>query len=117
VSADPTLLRSALANLVRNALEHGGGVSRVAVRRTLEAVEVDVEDTGPGFTEADLPQVFQPFFRGRGTGGGDKPARGSLGLGLSLVERIAQGHGGSARAGNRDGGGARVTLRLPAISR
>jgi two-component system, OmpR family, sensor kinase len=117
VSADPTLLRSALANLVRNAVEHGGGVSRVAVRRTLEAVEVDVEDTGPGFTDADLPQVFQPFFRGRGTGGGDKPARGSLGLGLSLVDRIAQGHGGSARAGNRDGGGARVTLRLPAISR
>jgi signal transduction histidine kinase len=115
VSADPTLLRSALANLVRNAVDHGGGVTRVAVRRTLEAVEVDVEDGGPGFAAADLPNVFQPFFRG--SGGGDKPARGSLGLGLSLVDRIAQAHGGSARAGNRDGGGARVTLRLPAISR
>jgi signal transduction histidine kinase len=115
VSADPTLLRSALANLVRNALDHGGGVTRVAVRRTLEAIEVDVEDAGPGFAPADLARVFQPFFRG-GEGSGDKPARGSLGLGLSLVDRIAQAHGGSARAGNRDGGGARVTLRLPVIS-
>jgi signal transduction histidine kinase len=119
ISADPTLLRSALANLVRNALEHGGGVSRVAVRRTLEAVEVDVDDAGPGFAAEDLPHVFQPFIRGRATGAasGDKPARGSLGLGLSLVDRIAQAHGGSARAGNRDGGGARVTLRLPLIAR
>lgn len=115
VSADPTLLRSALANLVRNAVEHGGGATRIAVRRTLEAVEVDVEDAGPGFAAEDLPNLFQPFFRGTGASG-DKPARGNLGLGLSLVDRIAQAHGGSARAGNRDGGGARVTLRLPAIS-
>ena len=107
VSADPTLLRSALANLVRNAVEHGGGVTRLAVRRTLEAVEVDVEDAGTGFAADDLPRAFQPFFRGNG------PARGSLGLGLSLVDRVAQAHGGSARAGNREGGGARVTLRLP----
>jgi signal transduction histidine kinase len=111
-SADPTLLRSALANLVRNAIDHGGGVTRLAVRRTREAVEVEVDDAGPGFAADDLPRVFQPFFRGT-AGAGDKPARGTLGLGLSLVDRIAQAHGGSARAGNRDGGGARVTLRLP----
>ncbi len=104
VAADPTLLRSALANLVRNAVEHGGGVTRVAVRRTLEAVEVDVEDAGPGFGDADLARAFEPFFRKTGSG---------LGLGLSLVDRIARAHGGSARAVNREGGGARVTIRLP----
>jgi two-component system, OmpR family, sensor kinase len=104
VSADPTLLRSALANLVRNAVEHAGGVARVAVRRTLEAVEVDVEDRGPGFTPEDLPRVFEPFYRGS--------SQGSLGLGLSLVDRVARAHGGSARASNREGGGAMVRLRL-----
>jgi signal transduction histidine kinase len=105
VSADPTLLRSALANLVRNAVEHGGGVSRVAVRRTLEAVEVEVEDRGPGFTPEDLPKIFQPFYRGS--------SQGSLGLGLSLVDRVARAHDGTAHASNRDGGGATVRLRLP----
>jgi signal transduction histidine kinase len=106
VSADPTLLRSALANLVRNAVDHGGGVARLAVRRLTDTVEVEVDDRGPGFASDDLPHVFEPFYRGRGDGG-------SLGLGLSLVDRIARAHGGSAIAVNRDGGGARVTLRLP----
>jgi len=106
VSADPTLLRSALANLVRNAIDHGGGVTRVAVRRTFEAVEVDVEDRGPGFSPEELPRVFEPFYR---NGAGE----GSLGLGLSLVDRIASSHGGSVRASNREGGGASVRLRIP----
>jgi signal transduction histidine kinase len=108
VSADPTLLRSALANLVRNAVDHGGGVARIAVRRLADTIEVEVDDDGPGFARDDLPHVFEPFYRGRGDGG-------SLGLGLSLVERIARAHGGGASAVNRDGGGAQVTLRLPLL--
>lgn len=114
VSADATLLRSALANLVRNAVEHGGGVSRLAVRRGAGEVEVDVDDAGPGFVADDLPHVFESFYRGSGAGAGDKPARGSLGLGLALVDRVARAHGGRAAAANRDGGGARVSLVLPA---
>lgn len=108
VSADPTLLRSALANLVRNAIDHGGGVTGVVVRRAVGAVEVEVDDAGPGFAAADLPRVFEPFYRGA------ERAGGSLGLGLSLVARVARAHGGSVRAANRDGGGARVTIALPA---
>jgi signal transduction histidine kinase len=108
VSADPTLLRSALANLVRNAIDHGGGVAGVTVRRAAGAVEVEVDDAGPGFSAVDLPRVFEPFYRGA------ERAGGSLGLGLSLVDRVARVHGGSARAANRDGGGARVTITLPA---
>lgn len=115
-AADATLLRSALANLVRNAVEHGGGVTRLAVRRGGApggaTIEVEVDDAGPGFRPDDLPRVFEPFYRGQG--GGDKPARGSLGLGLSLVERVARAHGGAVRAANLPGGGARVTLALPA---
>ena len=79
-------------------------MTRIAVRRTLEAVEVDVEDAGPGFGDADLARAFEPFFRKTGSG---------LGLGLSLVDRIARAHGGSARAVTREGGGARVTIRIP----
>jgi len=105
--ADPTLLRSALAKLVRNAVEHGGGVSKLAVRRRADVVEIEVDDEGPGFTAEDLPKVFAPFHKGRGDSG-------SLGLGLSLVDRIAKAHGGSARAENREPRGARVTLLLPA---
>jgi len=108
VSADPTLLRSALANLVRNAVDHGGGVSAVVVRRADARIEVDVEDRGAGFAADELPRVFEPFFRGA------RKAGGSLGLGLALVDRVARAHEGAARAANRDGGGARVTLSLPA---
>jgi two-component system OmpR family sensor kinase len=108
VSADPTLLRSALANLVRNAIDHGGGVAGVTVRRTDGTIEVEVDDAGPGFTAADLPRVFEPFYRGA------ERAGGSLGLGLSLVDRVARAHGGGARAGTRGDRGARVTIALPA---
>jgi two-component system OmpR family sensor kinase len=101
-------LRSALANLVRNAIDHGGGVARMAVRRAIDVIEIDVDDAGPGFTADDLPYVFQPFYKGRGDGG-------SLGLGLSLVDRIARAHGGKAIARNLDGRGARVTLKLPLL--
>lgn len=108
VAADPTLLRSALANLVRNALDHGRGVTGVIVRRADERIEVTVEDAGPGFAADDLPRVFEPFYRGR------EKAGGSLGLGLALVDRVARAHDGAARAANRAGGGAQVTLALPA---
>jgi two-component system OmpR family sensor kinase len=110
VSADPTLLRSALANLVRNAVDHGKGVTRLIVRRTDGHVEVEVDDCGPGFAADDLPRAFEPFYKGQGGGG-------SLGLGLSLVDRIARAHGGTAAVANRPGGGARVTLRLPLLPR
>ncbi len=110
-AADATLLRSALANLVRNAVEHGGGVVRLGVRHAGAVIEVEVDDAGPGFRRDDLPRVFEPFYRGQGDG--EKPARGSLGLGLALVDRVARAHGGTVTAGARPGGGARVTLSLP----
>jgi signal transduction histidine kinase len=110
IAADPTLLRGALANLVRNAVEHGGGVTRLAVRHIPGQVEIEVDDDGPGFTAEELPRVFEPFFRGRGDAG-------SLGLGLSLVARIARAHDGTVTAANREPRGARVTLRLPLLPR
>lgn len=109
VVADPTLLARALANLIDNAQRHGGGVRVLRVGERVARPFVEVEDAGPGFPPADLGRVFDPFFyRERTTGAG----HGSLGLGLSLVRRIALAHGGDAYAENLRGGGARVGFTL-----
>jgi two-component system, OmpR family, sensor kinase len=105
VEADATLLARALANLVDNAKKHGGGIACVRVRRDGDEVAIEVEDQGAGFAEGEEARIFEPFYRGSD--------QGSLGLGLSLVKRIAEAHGGRAYAENRAGGGARVAIALP----
>jgi signal transduction histidine kinase len=106
-AADPTLVARALANLVDNARKHGGGLDRMQVGRRNGAVVFEVLDRGPGFAPGDEGRVFDRFYRGENGGG-----HGSLGLGLALVRRIAEAHGGSATAANRPGGGASLTLEL-----
>ena len=105
VEADATLLARALANLVDNAKKHGGGVESVRVRREGDEIAIEVEDHGAGFEEGEEVRIFEPFYR--------RSEQGSLGLGLSLVKRIAEAHGGRAYAENREGGGARVAIALP----
>jgi signal transduction histidine kinase len=73
-------------------------------------LEVEVEDNGPGFAPGDLPHVFEPFYRGRRAK--EEQVQGS-GLGLSLVKKIADAHGGRVEAANRAGGGAAVRMWLP----
>jgi signal transduction histidine kinase len=107
--ADPTLIARALANLIDNARKHGGGLDGIAVRAGDGTVVFEVSDRGPGFAPGDEARVFDRFYRR----GADGEHHGSLGLGLSLVQRIAVAHGGRADAGNRPAGGARVTLELP----
>lgn len=111
VEADPNLLGSALANLLENARTHGGGVDALTVREEsaggVRRLVFEVTDRGQGFAASDLSKVFEPFFRS-----GDR-GHGSLGLGLSLVDRIARAHGGSAFARNRAEGGAAVGIALP----
>lgn len=98
---DPTLLLAALSNLVRNAEGHGGGLTRLVVRVD-EALIFEAEDAGPGFESGAREHAFEDFFRG------ERRAGGSLGLGLALVRRIAEAHGGEAWAEDRAEGGARV---------
>ena len=92
VDADPTLLLRALANLVENAERHGAGLDRLTVAPSEDGVRFTVADRGPGPT-------------GPTTAGG-------LGLGLPLVERIAEAHGGSLALRPREGGGALATLLI-----
>jgi signal transduction histidine kinase len=108
VRTDATLLARALANLIENAKRHGGGLDLLRVRSEGDVVCFEALDRGPGFASGDELKVFESFYRGERTG--EKPG---LGLGLSLVRRIAEAHGGRAYAKNRDGGGAIVGISLP----
>lgn len=107
VLGDATLLGRALLNLFNNAELHGGGMSSVQIaRRSQDAVELSVVDRGPGFSTGEERRVFEPFYRGQAAG----KSAGTLGLGLSLVRRIAVAHGGDAEAVNLPEGGARVSF-------
>ncbi len=110
IEGDPTLLQRALSNLIENARVHGGGVTRLRVDAPDGVVRFVVEDTGPGLSGAG-DRAFHPFQRGEASDG--------LGLGLALVRRIAEAHGGTAFAEDRPEGGARVgfTVRSPRTSR
>jgi two-component system OmpR family sensor kinase len=108
VRADATLLARALANLIENANRHGGGLDRLRVQSEGDVVRFEALDRGPGFAPGDELKVFDSFYRGDRTS--EKPG---LGLGLSLVRRIAEAHSGRAYARNREGGGAIVGIELP----
>ncbi|MFT3769109.1 MAG: HAMP domain-containing sensor histidine kinase [Minicystis sp.] len=108
VEADATLLGRALSNLIDNARKHGGGVETLKVKRENGHVAFEVEDHGAGFVAGEEVRVFEPFYR--------RGENGSLGLGLALVKRIAEAHGGRAYAANRGEGGARVGVELPAVT-
>lgn len=105
VRADPTLLARALSNLIDNARLHGGGVTRLHVAAGDGVVRFEVEDDGPGLG-VDADKVFLAFHRQPGT-------HGALGLGLAIVARIAEAHGGGAHAEDRAEGGARIGFWLP----
>jgi len=109
-AADPTLVGRALANLIDNARKHGSGLARLAVRADGAGVTFEVVDRGRGFAPGDESRVFERFYRGADP---DAGSQGSLGLGLALVKRIADAHGGRVHAANEPGGGARVVLELP----
>ena len=117
-AGDPTLVARALANLIDNARKHGGGQDHLAVSRAEDFVVFEVADRGRGFAPGEEARVFASFSRSTSGGSADpgSPAsHSSLGLGLSLVKRIAQAHRGDVTAANRAGGGATLTLRLAAV--
>ena len=108
------LLRRAVRNLLENAARHGRRTGRAEVVAQLslqggQAV-LHVDDRGPGVPPAERERIFEPFYRLPGA----SEREGGVGLGLALVRSIAQRHGGSVACDNREGGGARFTLRLPA---
>ena len=110
IEARPMALRRCLTNLLDNARRYGGGQIDISVTELSDAVEVNIEDRGPGIPESDLDRVFEPYVRvetsrAKHTGG--------TGLGLAIARAIAKSHGGDVRLKNRAGGGISAILTLP----
>ena len=118
VRGNPSLLHSAIENVVRNAIRYTQEGTSVEVdlradkgSARSEAV-LRVSDSGPGVPPDALVKLFQPFYRldearGRTTGG--------VGLGLAITERAVRFHGGKVSASNRESGGLMVEIRLPLL--
>ena len=117
VMGDLEALKSAFQNLFTNAKKYGGGTCHLSVSArpsTLSeqaAVEIEVEDDGPGIPANDLPHIFEPFYRGHVAR--EQQIEGS-GIGLSLVKHVVDAHGGVIRVSSPNGRGSRFTLLLPA---
>jgi len=103
---DAARMGEALANVVRNAVEAGGGHGPVTVRVAGEggALVVEVRDRGPGIVPGDEERIFEPFHSGK--------VRGT-GLGLAIVRRTVALHGGTITASNHRDGGALFRITLP----
>ena len=109
IQAIESQIQQAIDNLVNNAIKftsESGGV-KVSLRRVDETVLLAVEDTGIGIPKADLPHLFERFYRGYNAF--DRPGSG---LGLAIVRAIAHSYGGGVNAENTNQG-ARFTLQLP----
>ena len=110
VDGDRLLLRRAVANLLDNALKFAGSAS-IEVEPLAQGLSIRVLDRGPGIPADQLQAVMLPFAR-------LEPSRsretGGVGLGLAIARQLALALGGELRLGNREGGGLRAELLLPA---
>lgn len=115
VMMSPQGIGRVLANLIGNALKYApdGGTVVVSALRMGSQVAVSVTDDGAGFAEADIPRLFEKFYRGEGARTRSKGS--GAGLGLAIAKGIVEAHGGEISAENAPGGGARVRFVLPAV--
>ncbi len=115
---DVELFERAVANLLDNALKHtpAGGTVRLAAQPQGAQVWVSVADTGRGIAPADLPHLFDRLYQARQGTNSAAPATSEegKGLGLTIVKRIAELHGGEVAVASTLGQGTTVTLKLPA---
>jgi signal transduction histidine kinase len=126
VEGDADVLRSAIENVVRNAIEHSPQQCQIELvqrRCGARSVAIEVADSGPGVATEELTKMFEPFFRSdsarsdsarsdavRANGG--RRSTG-VGLGLAIAERAVKAHHGSIRAANREQSGLSIEIRLP----
>jgi signal transduction histidine kinase len=111
IKGDASLVARAVSNVVDNALKFAGAGGRVSISATKSNSEtaVSISDTGPGISETDLPYIFHRFYRGRSRAESDC----STGLGLFIVKRIVEAHGGQVSVRSALGEGTTFTLRFP----
>jgi two-component system sensor histidine kinase CpxA len=110
------LLRSAVENVVRNAVRYTpeGTAVEVALRKQNGGSDnyavISVRDRGHGVAEESLEKIFRPFYRAEDAR--DRQSGGGTGLGLAITERAVRMHGGSVQAVNVDGGGLAVEMKF-----
>jgi two-component system sensor histidine kinase CpxA len=115
VDANPDLVRSAVEDIIRNAIRYTPPDSAVEVRLTgrndgqHQPVVIRVSDRGPGVPTRDLTNIFRPFYR---VASARDRRSGGVGLGLAIADRVARAHGGTVRAENRGDGGLEVVFSL-----
>jgi signal transduction histidine kinase len=107
----PVALLRCFNNLVENAIRYGHAAD-ISIFERPDAVEVAIDDQGPGIPEDRVNDVFRPFVRLEGSRNRDS---GGAGLGLAIVRSVILAHGGSITLENRKEGGLRALVRLPKV--
>jgi two-component system sensor histidine kinase CpxA len=105
-------LKSAVENVVRNALIYGDRSQPIEVRVEARGAiaTIKVRDRGPGVPEAELTRIFEPFYR---TDKSRDHRQDGQGIGLAITARVMELHRGAVKAANRPEGGLEITLELP----
>jgi signal transduction histidine kinase len=115
VEADPVRLRQVLRNLLDNAARHTPAGGTVSLRATADAkgfVRVEVADTGCGIEAADLPHVFEHFYK---TDPSRDRSKSGSGIGLAIVKQLVETHGGTVSAASTPGQGSTISFTLPLV--
>ena len=115
VDGDEVALRRVFQNLIGNAMKYGAAGGWIGIRARLSdgGVQVSVRDKGIGISSADQVRIFEPFYRASEVI--DARIQGA-GLGLSLVQRIVEAHGGRVTVTSTPGAGSEFTVTLPSVS-
>ena len=108
LTADPAWTAEALSNLLKNCMEHTppGGTIDVDARETALFSELTIKDSGPGFDQADIPRLFERFYKGKNA------TPESVGIGLALARSVVAAQNGTIAAANASSGGACFTIRF-----
>ena len=119
VSGDPAKLHDALRNLLHNATSYApeGSAIVMTAERKDDRIALSVADAGPGIPDADLPRVFERFYRVDKARSRNARDPGGTGLGLAIVKHLIGLHGGTVAVANRPEGGAIFTVEIPAPRR
>ncbi|MBN1993569.1 MAG: HAMP domain-containing histidine kinase [Anaerolineae bacterium] len=113
INADPQRIGQVIGNLLSNALRYipaEGGQIKLAVQQVENSVTLSVSDNGPGIPEADLPHLFDRFWRSEKS---RTRSEGGAGLGLAIAKQLVEMHGGTIGVESTPGKGARFWFRLP----
>ena len=114
IVVDEAAFRRVLMSIISNGIKFGGNPPRLVIRAFLreeEGVIITVRDFGPGIAADELERVFEPFYQGGESAGGEFSGTG---LGLTLARELVKLHGGSMHLASRPGAGVTASVTLPA---